>query len=169
MMNINDEQLNRFINNDLPDDEKNEISNAIEKSSEAKKQYHALLTIHNLLKNTDLEETSQNFTQIVMMKLHKHEKLVKQQKYFLITVLSFLGLVIMGILGFLISQVVSSVQPQETTEIVSAYSKSVGDYLSNLFDKKNLSILGSILSFIMLVSAYFLYEFQKRSKNNYSH
>ena len=66
-------------------------------------------------------------------------------------------------------QIISSIQASESTELVTKYSKGIGDYFLNLFGQKNLSIFGSILSLIMLVSGYFLFEYQKQSKKNFGH
>jgi cytochrome b subunit of formate dehydrogenase len=104
-----------------------------------------------------------------MNKLHKRYVIAQQQKYFLLLILSLLGLIILGITGYVLFQVISSMQPIQSSEIVTTYSKDLGDYISNLFGQKNLTIFGSVLSFIMLISGYFLYDYQKHSKKNFSH
>jgi ABC-type siderophore export system fused ATPase/permease subunit len=156
-----DDELNR--------EEKDFVKTAIEISPELKKKYTALLDAHSLLKNVEPDSPNLNFAQLVMNKISTKASTARQQKYFLISILSFFGVIVLGITGYVLYQIISSMQASESTEAITTYSKSIGDYFSNLFGKKNLSIFGSILSFIMLVSGYFLFEFQKQSKKNFGH
>jgi anti-sigma factor RsiW len=169
MITINDELLNKYLDDELNREEKDFVKTAIENSPELKKKYAALLEAHSLLKNIEPDSPSTNFTKLVMKKISSKTSTSRQQKYFLFSILSIFGLIMLGITGYAFFQIISSMQASESTEAVTTYSKSVGDYFSNLFGQKNLSIFGSILSFIMLVSGYFLFEFQKQSKKKFSH
>jgi cytochrome b subunit of formate dehydrogenase len=169
MKNINDELLNKYLDDELNREEKDLVKTAIENSLEVKERYEALLKAHNLFKSIEEESPSTDFTKLVMNKLNKRSAIDQQQKYFLLSILSLLGLIIVGITGYALYQVISAIQPIQSSEIVTTYSKDLGDYISNLFGQKNLSIFGSVLSFIMLISGYFLYDYQKHSKKNFSH
>jgi cytochrome b subunit of formate dehydrogenase len=169
MNNINDELLNKYLDDELNREEKDLVKTAIENSSEVKRRFEALLKAHNLLNSIEEESPSIDFTKLVMNKLNKRSVIARQQKYFLFSILSLLGLIIAGITGYALYQVISSIQPVQSSEIVTNYSKDIGDYVSNLFGQKNLTIFGSVLSFIMLISGYFLYDYQKHSKKNFSH
>jgi cytochrome b subunit of formate dehydrogenase len=169
MININDELLNKYLDDDLNREEKDLVKTAIENSPELSKKYAALFAAHNLLKNMEPDSPRVDFTKLVMNKISARASAARQQKYFLFTVLSFFGLIVLAITGYLLFQIIYSVQTNESTEIVSTYSQSIGDYFTNLFGKKNLSVFGSILSFIMLISGYFLFEYQKQSKKNFGH
>lgn len=169
MKNINDELLNKYLDDELSREEKDLVKTSIENSSEVKKRYEALLKAHNLFNSVEEESLSIDFTKLVMKKLNYKSAIAQQQKYFLLTILSLLGLIILGITGYAFYQVISSIQPIQSSEIVTTYSKDLGDYVSSLFGQKNLTILGSVLSFIMLISGYFLYDYQKHSKKNFSH
>lgn len=169
MNNINDELLNKYLDDELNREEKDLVKTAIENSSEVKRRFEALLKAHNLLNSIEEESPSIDFTKLVMNKLNKKSVVAKQQKFFLLSILSLLGLVILGITGYALYQVISTIQPVQSSEIVTNYSKDIGDYVSNLFGQKNLTIFGSVLSFIMLISGYFLYDYQKHSKKNFSH
>lgn len=169
MININDELLNKYLDNELNREEKDLVKTAIENSSKLKKKYAALLDVNNLLKNMELDTPGSDFTKLVMNKISSKTSTARQQKYFLFIVLSIFGLIALGLTGFILYQIISSFEPNNSNEVVAAYSKNIGDYFSDLFGKKNLSIFGSLLSFIMLISGYFLYDFQKRSKKNFSH
>lgn len=169
MINIDDEILNRFLDDDLNQSEKDIVRNAIAGSVEIKKRYEALLEAHNLLKSAAEDSPSLQFTTLVMNKLNSKTSIAKQQKYFLISVLSFLGLIILAITGYAIFQIISTVQITDSKEIVINYSKPLGDYLSGLFNKNSLSIIGSVLSFIMIITGYSLFEYQRHSKKKFIH
>ena len=169
MSDINDEILNRYLDNELSIEEKNFVKSDIEKSSVLKKRYEALLITHSLLKNIQPESTSIDFSKIVMQKIAKRGIIESQQKRFLLIILSFLGVVILGIVGYVFYQIFSTIQLSDSNETITTYSNTIGDYFTQLFGKKNLSVLGSVLSFIMLVSGYFLYNYQRHLKKNFSH
>jgi len=166
---LNDELLNKYIDNELNLEEKELVKTSIERSLEVRKRYETLLKAHSLFKSLGEESPSIDFTKLVMNKLNKKSVLAQQQKYFLLSILSILGVAIAGITGYALYQVISSIQPSQSSEFVTTYSKDIGDYVSNLFGQKNLTILGSVLSFIMLISGYFLYDYQKHSKKDFSH
>ena len=169
MSDINDEILNRYLDNELSIEEKNFVKSEIEKSSSLKKRYEVLLITHSLLKNIQPESTSVDFSKMVMQKIAKRGIIESQQKRFLLIILSFLGVVILGIVGYVFYQIFSTIQLSDSNETITIYSNTIGDYFTQLFGKKNLSVLGSVLSFIMLVSGYFLYDYQKHSKKNFGH
>jgi nitrate reductase NapE component len=169
MTNINDDILNRFIDNELSNEEKNFVWNEIEKSTELKKSYESLLKTHLLLKNLNPDFPSVDFSKMVMQKISKRGVVEAQQKRFLFIILSLFGIVIIGIVGYMFYQIFSTIQLSDSNDIISNYSNTIKKYFSALFGKKNISILGSVLSFIMLVSGYFLYDYRKNSKKNLSH
>jgi Na+/proline symporter len=169
MNNINDDLLNKYLDEELNREEINQVKTAIENSPELKKQFEALLSANIFLKNVELESPSADFTKKVMGKIDIRKASEHQQKYILFTILSLLGLIVLGITGYVFYETITSIQASETSDLVSNYSNSIGDYFSSLFGKKNLSIFGSVLSFIMLVSGYFVYDYQKHSKKNFSH
>lgn len=169
MKNINDDLLNRFLDNELSSEEKNLVKNEIEKSDSLKKKYETLLITHRLLKNIQPDSTSFDFGKMVMQKISKRGVVESQQKRLLFIIISFLGVLILGIVGYLFYQIFNTIQLSDTSDAISIYSNTIRDYFSVIFGKKNLSVLGSVLSFIMLVSGYFLYDYRKHSKKNFSH
>ncbi len=166
---IDDELLNNFIDDDLSVEDRQFLKNEIENNIEIKKRYESLLLIHNSLKNSGVETTSIDFTRTIMDKISKNKLRSAQQKRFLIFILSLFGIVTLGIVAYLLYQLFSGITFTSSGKVVSDYSKDFGDYITALFGKKNLSIFGSILSFIMLVGGYFLFEYQKSMKKHMSH
>ena len=148
MKNINDELLNKYLDGELNQEEKDLVKISIESSLEVKKRYEALLKAHNLLNSIEEESPSIDFTKLVMKKLGRKSAIAQQQKYFLLSILSLLGLIILGITGYVLFQVISSMQPTQSSEMVTTYTKDLGDYISNLFGQKNLTIFGLSLIYI---------------------
>lgn len=169
MSNINDEILNKYLDKELNLEEMNQVKTRIENSPELKKKYEALLSANAFLKNFESDLPSADFTKKVMGKIKIRRASAPQQKHFLLTVLSLLGLIVCGITVFVFYEMITSIQVSDSSDIVSNYSNTIGNYFSSFFGKKNLSIFGSVLSFIMLVSGYFFYDYQKHSKKNFSH
>ncbi len=168
MISISDELLNNFIDGGLNPDEVKLINEAIEKSPEVKARYMVLVKSNDVLLKLKSESVSPDFTKIVLQKIQRRKELAKQQKHFLFVVLSLLGITALGIVGFIFYQIINVSAPQ-SNQIVTTYSENIGNYFSDLFGKKNISVFGSVLSFIMLVSAYFFYDYQRNSKKNFMH
>lgn len=169
MIKINDDLLNRFLDNELSNEEKDFILREIEKSTELKKRYEVLLKTHLLLKNINPDFPSIDFSKIVMQKISKRVTSESQQKRFLFIILSLFGIAIIGSVGYLFYQIISTIQLSNSNDIISNYSNTIRDYFSAIFKKENISIIGSVLSFIMLISGYFLYNYWKNSQKNFSH
>ncbi len=169
MITINEELLNKYLDDELNREEKDLVKSAIENSAELKRKYETLLITHNLLKNIQPDSPSINFNKMVMQKISKHRTIEIQQKRFLFSILSLFGIIILGVVGYIFYEIISSIESSESSKIVSTYSNTIGNYFTAFFGKRNLSIFGSVLSFIMLISGYFLYDYQKHSKKNFSH
>lgn len=169
MNNINDETLNKYLDEELNHEEMNKIKTAIENSPELKKKFEALLSANTFFKSVESDLPSADFTKKVMGKIKIRKTSALQQKHFLFTILSLLGLIVCGITVYVFYEMITSIQASESSNLVSNYSSTIGDYFSSFFGKQNLSIFGSVLSFIMLVSGYFLYDYQKHSKKNFGH
>ncbi|MBK7228811.1 MAG: hypothetical protein IPH97_08070 [Ignavibacteriales bacterium] len=70
MKNINDELLNKYLDDELNREEKDLVKTSIENSLEVKKRYETLLKAHNLFNSVEVESPSIDFTKLVMNKLN---------------------------------------------------------------------------------------------------
>jgi hypothetical protein len=164
---MNDEILNRFIDGDLSAAERDEVLRAVNSSPEWKKKYESLKKAHELLTSMKPEEVSENFASLVMTKLGSQKLRARQQKRFLTIIISFFGIIILSITGFVFYNILSSVsQATETSSSITSLSSYLKDLTNLLFSKNGTTIIGSALSLIMLVSGYFLFEYQKKMKSN---
>jgi hypothetical protein len=166
-MNINNEILNSYLDGDLNPNEMDKVKKALESSSELKKEFDDLDRTHNILSKQKVCQTKNDFTNLVMQKISKKSKSENEQKIFLISILSILCIITVGIIGFILYQIVSAMPSTiDSTNTISSLSKNLNNFFSDLFSKNRLTLLGSILSFVMLISAYFLFELQKHSRKN---
>jgi len=166
-MNINNDILNRYLDGDLNSKEIDEVNRALDNSTELKKEFDALSRIHNILSKQQVDQTKSDFTNLVMLKIRKKSKSENEQKIFLITILFFFGVITLGIVGFVLYQILSTVpSTADSTNTLNSLGKNLNNFFSDLFSKNRITLFGSILSFVMLVSAYFLFEFQKHSGKN---
>lgn len=164
---LNDEILNRFIDGDLSSAERDEVLRAVNSSPEWEKKYESLKKAHELLTSMKPEEVSENFASLVMTKLGAQKLRARQQKRFLTIIISFFGIIILSITGFVFYNILSSVsQATETSSSITSLSSYLKDLTNLLFSKNGTTIIGSALSLIMLVSGYFLFEYQKKMKSN---
>jgi hypothetical protein len=105
-----------------------------------------------------------------MKQIVKRSIAPKQQKYFIASVVTFIILLCLVIFGFSISAMISATtsaagDSQSVFDSVSGLSDGLVRTIKNLFSGASLSIIGSIFSMIILISGYFFFEMQKRTKS----
>jgi hypothetical protein len=164
MKNIDDEVLNDYLDGHLSESELAEVKIAIESNPVIKSRYEALLAAHKLFGLVSPDMVSNDFEKRVLQRINKRKEIAKQQKRFMMMIFSFFGLLLFSIVGYAFTEVLSSIKLSASENIISTFSVLLDDYQKFLSNKNNLTILGSILSFIMLLSGYFLFELQKKSK-----
>jgi len=168
MIELNDDKLNKYIDGEFGTSLSKQIKLQLEASSEDMKKYKALLSIHNELRKLPLEEVSTNFTSNLMLIVRRSLKSKKEQNFFIVSVLSLFSLICLGIIGFLIANYIFTAEPASHSLLVqfTERSNSFVTLIKNLFSKGNISIIGSIFSFVLLISGYFFYENIKHSKQH---
>lgn len=167
MMDNNDDILNRYFDGDLNSKEIDEVNKALSGSAELRKDFEALNRIHNFLSKQEADQTKSDFTNLVMLKIRKKSQRENEQKIFLMTILSIFSVIILGLVGFVLYQILTTASSTtDSTNTLNSFGKNINSFFSGLFSKNRMTLFGSILSFVMLVSAYFLFEFQKHTHKN---
>lgn len=165
---LSDEILNKYLDGELDKEKITEVESILEKSEPDLKRFNALKLVHNNLALMKEEQVSEDFTRRLMKNLNKKFVLPKQQKYFIVAVSSFIVLICLGIVGYVISAILSApvaqTQSVEVTETVQNVTSGLITQLHNIFSGSNLSIFGSIISFALIISGYLFYEKQKQIK-----
>jgi hypothetical protein len=173
MIHITDEILNKYLDGELSRAEAEQVRSTLNDSEELKRKFNALKLVHDKLLNIREDEVSFGFTDKLMKQIVKRSTVPKQQKYFIASVFTFITLLCLVIFGFSISAMISATtsatgNSQSVLDSVSGLSEGLVKTLQQLFSGTGLSIIGSIFSLIVLVSAYFFFEMQKRSKAHLS-
>ena len=173
MIQITDEILNKYLDGELNRTETDQVKSALGNSEELQRKFNALKLVHDNLSNMNGDEVSPGFTDKLMKQLVKRSTVPKQQKYFIASIVTFITLLCLVIFGFSISAMISAssnTASNSTTIVdsVSSLSEGMINFLQHLFSGAGLSIIGSIFSIVVLISGYFFFEMQKRSKAHLS-
>ena len=173
MNQITDEILNKYLDGELNALESEQVKAALYSSEDLQRKFNALKIIHDNLSGLKEDEPSSDFTDRLMKKIVKRSTVPKQQKYFIASIVSFITLLCLVIFGFSISAILSASSSttsntQSILDSVTGLSEGLVRSLQQLFSGTGLSIIGSIFSLIILISGYFFFEMQKRSKANLS-
>jgi len=165
---IPDEILNKYLDGELEPGKIKEVDFILKESEPDRKRFKALKLVHDNLSSIKEDKVGEDFTFRLMSRLNKKFALPKQQKYFIAFVSSFIVLICLGILGYVISTILSAPvaqsQSPQVMESVKHVTKGLVAELKNIFSGTNLSIIGSIISFALIVSGYLFFEHQKQIK-----
>ena len=166
---LSDEILNKYLDGELDQEKIAEVESTLEKSEPDMKRFNVLKLVHSNLSSMKEEQVSEDFTLRLMKNLNKKFVLPKQQKYFIVSVSSFIVLICLGILGYVLSTIlsapVSHSQPLQVMESVQNVTTGLITELKKIFSGTNLSIIGSIISFALIISGYLFFEQQKQIKS----
>lgn len=176
MSKLTDEILNKYIDNEFSASELREIKEAVENDEDALKRMKALRTVDDLLRQIEVEEAPKNFTEQFMKVLGSASKTVKPKvSYFFVTVVTILSIGVIGVtlLAF------HSVEKNNTQSSIEPYIDQIKDFFTknfsfsgNIIDNNIVTLIGGVLSLILLISTYFMFESHKNFKNkldNISH
>jgi hypothetical protein len=171
MIKITDEILNKYLDGELNPDESKQVRSELHRSKELQKRFNTLKLIHGALLNLKEDKVSSDFTEKIMSKIKPEKFMVpKQQKYFIISVAAFITMLCLVVFGFSISAIISTTPPPidspNVLDTVTFLSTGMIDFIKQVFSGDGLSILGSVFSLVVLISGYFFFEMQKRSKAN---
>jgi len=168
---ISDEILNKYIDGELSAEEIKNINELLLTDTELKKRLSVLKRVNTELKKIREDELPAAFTQRVMQRISKKYRLPKEQKLFITFIISFFSVVCFSIIGYIVINIASEVSEtvsSGTEKTVSKYSQSLIQTLVSTFSGLNISVFGSILSIVLLVSGYFFFEMSKQSKTKLS-
>lgn len=167
---INDDILNKYLDGELNSTEKLKVEKAINISEDIRKRYHALKTVHHNLIKLKEDETSPDFVSLVMSKINRKPDWFRKQNYFLAAMyMLFIG-ASLTLIGYVTYGILSSGNPQDNPstliENTTLYLENFISLIKNFLKGTNLSVVGSILAFLVIISGYMFFEFFKNNKSN---
>lgn len=168
---ISDEILNKYIDGELSMEEISNINELLLTDIDLKKRLSALKRVNIDLKKIREDELPAAFTQRVMQRISKKYKIPKEQKIFITFIISFFSVLCVSILGYIVVNIAGEVSDTVSSgaeKTVNNYSQPLIQSLVNTFSGLNISVFGSILSIVLLISGYFFFEMSKQSKTKLS-
>ncbi len=167
MKELTDELLNRYIDGELSPAELKEVEEILKVSEDAKRRLLAMQLVHNELKNYPVKKTSPVFTSVLMKKIVRRTN-PKGQRYFIFSISSVFVLISLGIIGYLTSYIVSMSSSTEEgspglDNFINLVEKLVYG-IKTLFSSGNISVIGFIFSFAIIISAWFFFDSHKQAK-----
>ncbi len=172
MIDFNDELLNRYLDDELDFKERTELEKYLNENKSARKRFNSLKLVHSNLIQMREDSPSVNFTDKVMMSISRKSKSKSGQKYFIISISSFIVLLCMLIFGFLLTNILGSTSTSGMdSQSLNTFNNLTNLFISEikkLFSGQGLSIFGSILSLGIIISGYIFFEKQKHTKAHLS-
>lgn len=166
MKKITDEILNKYIDDELSASELDQIKDLIANDNESLNQLKAHKLADQILRKLDVTPAPQNFTERVMDKIYNAAPVKVRNSYFVHSVIGFFVLCIVGMLGYALSLPSVSAEPDSKTVAImdsakELVSQKVGDFAS-FFNNETILIAGSFLTFVLLLSAFFMISSHKK-------
>ena len=165
---LSDKILNKYLDGELDDQKRKEVEEVLSKSEPDRKTFNTLKLIHSHLSAITEFKPASEITDNVMNKIRHKFVLPRRQNYFVVSVVSVFISICVAIIAYMVVAIISSAPPQsdtiQITETVNQLSNGFIYELKRLISGKNLSIIGSIFSLGIMISGYFFFEHQKKTK-----
>src|ERR1035437_325401 len=167
MNTINDEMLNKYLDGELSKDESAEVEKIVNGSPALKQQLIALKEVDRSLRNMPVPEISFDVTSVIMQRIKWIEKLKKDQKRFIVVISSVFITLCFAIVLFVGFEIIKNYKPDSSKTIIDTvkYAETLSGFITSFMNNTNMTILGGIFSFGLLISAYFFFDYSKVFKN----
>lgn len=168
MKKVNNELLNDYIDNLLDTSKIKEVNNLINEDEESLKHLKALKSVDESLHHLEVTPAPAGFTERVMkLIISKSKSTVKSINYYFISVLGFFSIAIISVIVYAYKLTENTGTTDKVT-ILDTATNFIKDNLPNwksLFSNNNVIMLGIVLTVILLLSGYFMFESHKNFKN----
>jgi hypothetical protein len=172
MIELSDDILNRYIDGELDQATLIEVREQLKNSEAGRYKLSILQKVHSELGKLDSFEVSNNFTSVIMSQLQKKVKVVRKDRFFVFSISLVFLIIILFIISYLfifsLNNAVSSTQNVEEINNYVNVITNLSTSIKELMTPKNISIIGSILSFGIIITGYLFFENQRQAKRNLS-
>ncbi len=176
MSKVTDEILNKYIDGELDFAEVEMVKNELEKDDKLIAKLQALRMVDSSLRQMEVEHTSGNFTDNVMKAISAAKKTVKPKiNYFFISIILIFSA---GVIAVFFAAI-QSYQKDNSPSAITPYADKVKQMFSqnltavqSIFSNPDMIFLISVLSLILLITAFFTFESHKnftKKLNSISH
>lgn len=173
MNNITDEILNKYIDGELDPFEIAEMKNEIENNVEIVVRLKALRLVDSSLKQMEVEQAPVNFSEKVMEAISNATKAVKPKiSYFFITIISLFSTGVLAVIVAAFRSIENGNDQSTMAPYMDKAKEVIGKNLiefQNFFSNKNVLLVVSVLTLILLITVYLTFEAHKNFKNKLDH
>lgn len=171
MKKLNDELINKYIDNELNSEELKEFTNQINSDAEAIQKIKAVKLIEDTISKSEIIPAPANFTDKLMTSINGNISKVQTDSKFFKMIISIFSILIVGIFATTFATV--SWENSEVTSKIKNFVDGVSfDGVSKLFQNENILMIGGGIIVILGFSILFIYESHKSFKhklNTYIH
>lgn len=170
-----DELLNNYIDNQLTNEEIEDVRSILAADNQAINKLNALRTVHNSLQKLETMQAPVGFTERFMKVLNTAPVESGQNNYFFYSVVGFFGILIIGIMAFVISSINWNFQSMDLSSYIEPVKSEIeknGSQALSVFKNKTVLMISSSMVLLLLILAYFGFESHKNLKkkiNSFSH
>jgi len=168
-MHLSDEILNKYVDNELSAEELSEVSEHISNCPECLSKLKAQRVVEHHLKRLESFSLSNNFSNLVMMKINASVSYKPKKSYFMRIIFSFFAASCLAVLVFIFANMPDVSGSGEYSKMFDQFSEFINGVFSanqKIFSQKTISLVGTMLTVILIVSGYFIYDYHKRFKNH---
>ncbi len=167
MIRLSDEILNKYIDGELEQSTLNEVKEQLKNSEEDRNRLAALQHVHKELGRLEVYEPHSDFTSRVMAYIRKSAVKANKDRYFMFSISTIFILICLAVIGYVFVLGVSNGSGGFSTFSIDSYINSLTNFLEsfkNILSAKNISIIGSIFSFGIIITGYIFFENLRHTK-----
>ena len=170
MKELTDEILNKYVDDELSTTELSQLKELIAADDEALKKLKAHKLADQILHKMEITPAPSKFTERVMERIYSIAPKKVRRSFFIPGVISIFSMGIVGIFVYIFTTPAPASDPDsKTVSIINdaqeMVSQKVGDF-SAFFSNETILLVGSFLTFVLLLSAYFMINSHKNFKHN---
>ncbi|MFC2139560.1 anti-sigma factor family protein [Bacteroidota bacterium] len=170
MKELTDEILNKYVDDELSTTELNQLKELIAGDEEALKKLKAHKLANQILYKMEIIPAPSKFTDRVMVKIYNIAPKKVKKSFFIPGVISILMMGIIGIFVYIFTTPAQPPDPESKTVSIlndakEIVAQKVGDF-SSFFGNDTILLVGSFLTFVLLLSTYFMINSHKNFKHN---
>ncbi len=160
---ISDETLNNYLDGELSKDEANKVEGIVNSSPTVKLRLIALKEVDRSLRNMPVPEIRFDITSAIMQRILWIDKLKKEQTRFIAIIATVFIFLCLSLVGFITYEMIKNYNPANSKTIIDTvkYAKSFSVMITAFLNNTNMTIVGGVFSFGMLISAYFFFDYSK--------
>jgi hypothetical protein len=162
-MKLSNDILNRYIDGELSREEMREVEEMVKNSNEERKELNMLQRTDSALKNIKVMEVKSNFTSLVMSKIQRGLREKQEQKKFIVGIISVFIIMCLAVIGVVGFELIRSYNPAGSSAIRDSikYVTTASQLISSIFNSRNISIVGGVFSFGLIISAWFFFDYSR--------